>query len=112
MQLQLGGNSQGLVSLITLLGKQLVPKSYNSLSTFTSAVSLPSIPEKTISALITIETNKTLRYTTDGTTPTATVGHSLSNGDSILLSGAVAIEKFKIIETEASTSAIKITYYV
>ena len=25
MQLQLGGNSQGLVSLITLLGKQLVP---------------------------------------------------------------------------------------
>lgn len=110
--MQLAGNSQGLVSLITLLGKQLVPKLYQSLSVSGTAVALPNIPDEAVAAHITVETDKALRYTLDGTTPTATVGHLLANNQIIELVGSTSLSKFRVIQTEASTSSIKITYYV
>ena len=112
MQLQLGGNSQGLVSLITLLGKQLVPTVYKSLTVNGTAASLPDIPEGAVAAHITVETGVTLRYTLNGTTATTSVGHSLANNQIIEVVGAVALSKFSIIEASAGTSSIKITYYV
>lgn len=112
MQLQLGGNQQGLVGIISVLSKQLVPKSYESLAVSSTAVALPDIPEDAMVAHITVETNKTLRYTTTSDVPTASVGHLLSNGAVLELVGAQNIVNFKIIETEASTSSIKITYYI
>ena len=57
MQLQLGGNSQGLVSLITILGKQVVPTLYKSLTVNGTAAALPNIPEGAIAAHITVETD-------------------------------------------------------
>jgi hypothetical protein len=112
MQLQLGGNSQGLVSLITLLGKQLVPTLYKSLTVTGTAKSLPDIPEGAVAAHITVETGVTLRYTLDGTTATTTVGHLLANAQILEIVGSVAISKFSIIEVTGGTSSIKITYYV
>lgn len=110
--MQLGGNSQGLVSLITLLGKQLVPTVYKSLTVNGTAASLPDIPEGAVAAHITVETGVTLRYTLNGTTATTSVGHSLANNQIIEVVGAVALSKFSIIEASAGTSSIKITYYV
>jgi len=112
MQLQLGGNSQGLVSLITLLGKQLVPSLYKSLTVSSTAVALPNIPEGAVAAHITVETDKTLRYTLDGTTATTSVGHLLANNQILEVVGSVALSKFSVIEASAGTSAIKITYYI
>ena len=112
MQLQLGGNSQGLVSLITLLGKQLVPTLYKSLTVSSTAASLPNIPEGAVAAHITVETGVTLRYTLDGTTATTSVGHLLANNQILEVVGSVALSKFSVIEASAGTSAIKITYYV
>jgi len=112
MQLQLGGNSQGLVSLITILGKQVVPTLYKSLTVNGTAAALPNIPENVIAAHITVETDKTLRYTVDGTTATTSVGHLLANNQILEIVGTVAISKFSIIEVTSGTSAIKITYYV
>lgn len=112
MQLQLGGNSQGLVSLITLLGKQLVPTVYKSLTVNGTAASLPDIPEGAVAAHITVETGVTLRYTLNGTTATTSVGHLLANNQILEVVGAVALSKFSIIEASSGTSSIKITYYV
>ena len=112
MQLQLGGNSQGLVSLITLLGKQLVPTLYKSLTVTGTAKSLPDIPEDAVAAHITVETGVTLRYTLDGTTATTTVGHLLANSQILEIVGTASLSKFSIIEVTGGTSSIKITYYV
>lgn len=110
--MQLGGNQQGLVGLISILSKQLIPHSYESLAVSSTAVPLPNIPEDVVVAHITVETNQSLRYTTTDDVPTSTVGHLLANNQVLELVGTQNIVNFKVIETQSSTSSLKITYYV
>ena len=59
--------------------------------------------------LVTVETNP-IRFTTDGTTPTSTVGHLLSVGDIYTCDGEDVL-KFRAIRT-GSDATIHCTYQV
>ena len=60
-------------------------------------------------ALVSLETAD-IRYTYDGTTPTSTVGHLLTSGNSIVLSGQNQMSQFKCIRAASTDSTISITY--
>ena len=60
-------------------------------------------------ALITVE-DAQLRFRFDGGTPTASVGHLLTQKDSITLIGAYNIKNFKAIRKGSSDSKISVTY--
>ena len=51
-----------------------------------------------------------IRYTYDGTTPSATVGHILSNGGALVLTGQNQIKQFKCFKYGNDNSTISITY--
>ena len=62
-------------------------------------------------ALVECFTNP-VTYTVDGTTPVGgTTGHALAAGDTTLLVGYQAVNKFRAIRTGASDGALQITYY-
>ena len=63
-----------------------------------------------VEALITVESNP-IRYTMDGTTPTSLVGHLLTDGDNITVSGMGNIKRFKMIRSGASDATVKVTYF-
>jgi hypothetical protein len=60
-------------------------------------------------ALITVETDA-IRWTCDGTTPTAAIGHKASVDDTIRLEGFDAIRLFKAIRV-TTDSTLKVTYF-
>lgn len=60
-------------------------------------------------AHITIE-SQPVNYTYDGTTPTATEGHNLIAGSTLVLTGYSNIVAFRIIRSGASDATIKVTY--
>ena len=51
-----------------------------------------------------------IRYRYDGGTPTASVGHVLADGSSIVLSGQNQMAAFKCIRLSSTDSAIYVTY--
>ena len=62
------------------------------------------------SAYLTIESGD-IRFTYDGTTPTATVGHKLINGSTLILTGQNQMSAFKCFQSFGSTgSTISVTY--
>ena len=63
-----------------------------------------------VEALITVETNP-VRYTMDGTTPTANVGHLLGDGDVITISGMGNIKRFQMIRQGAADATVMVTYF-
>lgn len=60
-------------------------------------------------AYITVETNP-IRYTVDGTAPTATVGHLLSAGDVLELESAHEVREFQTIRQGAADATIMVSY--
>jgi YD repeat-containing protein len=66
------------------------------------------IPDGALGALITNE-GETIRYTYDGTTPSATVGHRLADGGMINLMGQNQISQFKC-SSVSGNSLICVTY--
>jgi hypothetical protein len=60
-------------------------------------------------AMITVETDQ-IRWTCDGTTPTATVGHRCNVDDVINLEGSDAIRLFRCIRITGDC-AIKVSYF-
>jgi hypothetical protein len=60
-------------------------------------------------AFITCETAQ-MRFSIDGTAPTATVGHLVNSGDIIKLDSNADIAAFRIIRTGATSGVIKCTY--
>lgn len=60
-------------------------------------------------ALVTV-TGQPVRFTLDGTVPTAAIGNVLAVNDGILLTGYDNIEDFRCIETAASAS-VQVTYF-
>ena len=60
-------------------------------------------------ATITVETAQ-IRFTLDGTTPTATVGHLLNPGDILTLDSAEQITQAQFIRVGATSGTIKVSY--
>lgn len=60
-------------------------------------------------AFITVE-DADVRYTYDGTTPSATVGHLLTQGSSITLAGYHDISTFKAYRSAAVDGTLHVTY--
>jgi hypothetical protein len=60
-------------------------------------------------AQLTVESNG-VNYTYDGTPPTATVGHNLPAGSSLVIQGMHNIENFKMFRSGASDATVKVTY--
>jgi hypothetical protein len=59
--------------------------------------------------VITVEA-ASIRYTYDGTTVTASVGHLLNSGDVLVLVGEDAIKNFRAIRTTGTSGTIQCTY--
>ena len=57
-------------------------------------------------------TGGAMRYRYDGTSPTSSVGHMLSHGDSIDMDGTVNISNFKAIRSGANNGTLHVTYEV
>jgi len=81
-----------------------------AVKTLTSATyRFDSSGEKAKRALITCE-NAQIRYTYDGTTPTASVGHLLNPMDILVLTGSDNISNFKAIRKGSTDGQISCTY--
>lgn len=60
-------------------------------------------------AFITVE-DANIRYTYDGTTPSATVGHLLTDGSALTLTGHHDISTFKAFRAAGVDAEIRVTY--
>lgn len=58
---------------------------------------------------ITVESNA-INWTIDGTTPTSTVGHNLTAGSSLTITGNRNIVALKMIRSGGADATVKITY--
>ena len=52
-----------------------------------------------------------IRYTVDGTTPTSSVGHLVSAGQTITIRNVVAIQNFRMIRTSSDATAMVTTFF-
>ena len=57
-------------------------------------------------AVLTVET-ATIRFTTDGTTPTSTVGHLAQPGSKITLDTAAELNAFRAIRTTGTSASVR-----
>jgi len=55
------------------------------------------------------ETND-IRWTVDGTTPTAAIGHLLPAGDTLIVKGTGNLEKFRMIRVDSSAT-VSVSYF-
>jgi len=81
----------------------------NSAQTLTQATYKPSTGPAAESAFVTCHRGE-VRYRYDGTDPTATVGHILSDGGYIRLDGMHQIESFKAIRAGSVDAELNVTY--
>lgn len=69
-------------------------------------------PHARRSALVTFETaGIAFRYTYDGTTPTAAIGHLAQDGMTLPISGERNLARLKFILTVAGAATAKVTYH-
>lgn len=62
-------------------------------------------------ATVTVEVAP-VRFRVDGTAPTATVGHLLDVGDTLVLGSNDEIERIKFISSDGVTASLSVTYEV
>lgn len=60
-------------------------------------------------AMITVETNP-VRYTVDGTIPTASLGHLLSPGDILELTSVQEVKNFRVIRQSAADATLMASF--
>lgn len=88
------------------------PLSHQSVSVAGTAVGITTItPADGIlptAAIITVE-NAFIRFCIDGTTATASVGHSAGDGDVIELTNRTEIADFSAISRDGGTATLKVT---
>jgi len=84
---------------------------YESLTVTDSAVGTTWASTKTAyKAFMTAETAE-MRFRFDGTSPTASEGHLIDDGDTLELYGNANIVNFEAIRTGETSGVLKITYY-
>jgi len=66
------------------------------------------ITNATKSAFLTLETAQ-IRYRTDGTNPSATVGHLLEVGETLKLTSIDEMNKFRAIRTGATSGVLRVS---
>lgn len=77
---------------------------------FTAAETQEAAGSHVSCALVTVETAP-IRYTQDGTVPTATVGHEAPVGATIIIVGHHNITRFLAIANTATASSVQVTYF-
>ena len=81
----------------------------NSVQVLTPSLYMPSTTSGGASSAFLTNDGAAIRYTYEGTTPSATVGHLLSDGGTLILNGQNQMAQFKCIR-ESADSEISITY--
>jgi hypothetical protein len=61
-------------------------------------------------ALVSLE-NGDIRFRIDGGLPTASLGHYLTSGDTLVLTGTQAIQQFRGIRGGDTNGVLKVTYF-
>lgn len=77
---------------------------------FTAATYAPSGQDQASAALISLETNP-IRFRSDGTDPTAAVGHPAVAGQTIEVCGAPNVRKFRMIRSGAADGSATVSYF-
>lgn len=71
---------------------------------FTAATYAPTGEQQAFAALVSLETNA-IRFRSDGTAPTAAVGHAVSAGSNIEVCGTANVRNFRMIRQSADATA-------
>jgi len=92
----------------------LSPQSYESLTISSAAVALTAPQSKVTghkptAAFVSVE-SYAIRYRLDGVAPTASEGHLMNVGDTVLLSGTPSVLGFLGIRV-TSDAIVKVTYF-
>lgn len=87
--------------------------SFESVSVSTTAVGLtPATYEDwSIRAIVTVE-GGAVRFRSDGTNPTASVGHALEVGDSVTLRDHDEIQRTKFIRRDGTDATLMVSYEI
>ena len=76
-----------------------------------STASVPMVvPDGATLAIVTVE-DADIRWRVDGTAATATVGHLLAEGSSMVVCGRSSMRNFSAIRDDATDAIVTITYY-
>src|SRR3989304_1501767 len=75
-----------------------------------TAAQLTRTGGQVIGAAVTAETAQ-MRYCTDGTTATSTVGHLFETGDGVNMWEMNDLAKFSAIRTGSTSGTLKVTYF-
>lgn len=85
--------------------------SFETITVSTSAVSLTSADvQGAVAAEITVE-NGPIRFRTDGSDPTASVGHLLSDGDVLFLDNISDMTALSMIRDASTDGDITVSYF-
>ena len=87
----------------------VIQSSSEAMSTLTSAVGFTTLPSRTQAARISVTGAGRIRYRDDGGTPTASVGHPITQYQYFWIIGRQQLENFRVIEE--ATSALYVTYF-
>lgn len=83
---------------------------FESLTVSSTALGLTEgLSELADIVMLTFETNA-VRYRLDGQAPTATVGHTLTDGDVLTLTGRFEIDKFQVIRRDGTDATARASY--
>lgn len=81
----------------------------NSAASLTAGTYAPAAGERAEEAFITCSGGE-CRWTYDGTTPTASLGHILHDGGFVRLKGTHQIDKFQAIRYGSTDATLDVTY--
>ena len=85
---------------------------FETLTVSTTALALTeSLSELAEQVFITVEA-QAVRYRLDGQSPTASVGHILTDGDVLELHGRFEIDKFRVIRKDGTDATVRASFGV
>lgn len=80
-----------------------------AMSSLATAVGFTTLPGRAVAARVSVTGAGTVVYRDDGTAPTTTVGHPVTQYSYFWISGRQQMENFKVIEV--ASSALFVTYF-
>lgn len=89
-----------------------IANSYQTVTVSNSVIPFPaaSLPAAASMALVNIDTNP-IKYTIDGSTPSATNGHLVAAGGQFLLLSREEITAFRVIRQGGADAAMCVTFF-
>lgn len=80
-----------------------------AMAVLTSSVGFTTLPARAHAARVSVTGAGAIRYRDDGGTPTAAVGHPVTQNSYFVIKGRQQLEDFRVIEV--ATSALYVTYF-